>query len=91
MNNSSSSFLLYLLELSADELRKDLDVLKTISYGEEHRLVVAHDEKCLIVHARASKRAYIPKRYGGFDVKFREWVDEDHGSEIPMPLDYEIY
>lgn len=76
-----------MLEDSAEELKKDLHVLEAQMKYEKSGMLITHNcEDSLIIYAAARYKAYIPKRYDNWPVKFIDW----NGEEIQLDMDLKI-
>ncbi len=59
------------LDDAADNLRDELRKI-------DRNIVVTHDNKLVLeVYAEAHIKAYVPKKYNGFDVQFTVWDKQD--------------
>jgi hypothetical protein len=68
------------LEAACDHLRKELQKV-------DAKFFVTHDNYGIIeVYADLSMKAYVPKKFDGWDVEFNEW----DGEEITFDLDQEL-
>lgn len=77
------------LEASVHRLKADLSPLEPQMKYDKKGMFITYDEQMpqkLVVYADKSYRAYIPKRYDGWDVDFIEW----DGQEIQLDLDLTI-
>lgn len=77
-----------MLEDSVDQLAADLSILKHQMAQNKEGMFISYDadEPCLLVYAPAKYKAYIPKRYNGWDVEFKEW----NGETLELDLDFSI-
>jgi len=77
-----------LLEESILKLKKDLKPIEQALLNAKEGLYITHDSKSsIVVYISAKFKAYIPKRYDGWDVKTMEWKPDD---ELQLELDYGI-
>ena len=71
------------LSLATEKLVKDLRPLQQQLVANNENLLVTDDGEQLLVFAPAKYRAYVPKRYDGFDVAFIDW----NGEDLQLDLD----
>ena len=65
------------LASATEKLIKDLTPLNQQLVSNKESLLVTDDGEQLLVFAPAKYRAYVPKKYEGFDVAFIDWNGED--------------
>lgn len=76
------------LEESVRRLFIELQVLNQEMLYHKEGMYIAHDGiETLLVYADKKYKAYIPKRFDDWDVRFIEW----DGGEIDLDIDEEIY
>jgi cytochrome oxidase Cu insertion factor (SCO1/SenC/PrrC family) len=70
-----------LLEKNAQELEEALQPLKQLIYTHTEMYSVSHDSKdTLLVYAPSRLKAYIPKKFNEWDVRFIAWSGD--GSQV---------
>ena len=72
-----------LLENDIESLRKDLAPLLPMLAYDKQGMFIGHNGNDIMVFAALKYKAYIPKKYNGWDVIF---VDSD-GKDIEYDLD----
>ena len=84
----TQAVIIQMLEDSAEHLRRDLSMLEHQMVQNRQGMLIAYDadEPCLVVYAAAKYKAYVPKRYNGWDVRFSVW----DGKELELDLDISI-
>lgn len=88
MSSSLSAQIISLLEKSIEQLKKDLKPLEQNMLNSKEGLFITHDSaSCIIVYVALAFKAYIPKKYDGWDVKIVEWKP---GDEIQLDIDFGI-
>jgi hypothetical protein len=65
------------LAAASEKLLKDLQPLHQQLVSNKESLLVSDDGDQLLVFAPAKYKAYVPKRYDGFDVAFIDWNGDD--------------
>ena len=78
------------LQQSAEKLRDELSILNLGHQVRNTGMYITHDgESKIIVHGTISNKAYVPKKYDGWEVRFVEW-DEKQSLDIDEQLDLYI-
>ena len=76
-----------MIEESIERLKNDLKPLEFQMKDLKEGMYITHNNDKIAVYASLRFKAYIPKKYDGWDVLFVEW---DGQSEIQLDLDFEI-
>lgn len=78
-----------MLDTAVERLRNDLDVLKNhSSHLGRVGLYITHDDEGVIeVYGDINYKAYVPKKYDGWEVQFWEWNGTD---DITIDLDDDL-
>lgn len=78
---SFQSLVRELLEKNAQDLEQALQPLKQLIYCNTEMYSVSHDSKeTLLVYAPQRLKAYIPKKFNEWDVRFIPWSGD--GSQV---------
>jgi len=84
-----NAILNHLLGISTASLRADLARVESTWPPATHHLLIHHDSRdTIFVYGGIEYKAYVPKRYYAWKVKFIEW-DGDR-SKIPALSIYDI-
>jgi hypothetical protein len=75
------------LASATEKLIKDLVPLNQQLISNNESLLVSDDGERLLVFAPEKYRAYVPKKYEGFEVVFIDW----NGEDLQLDLDGKIY
>lgn len=76
-----------MLEESIERLYEELSPLKQQMQEAKEGMFITHDEDKIIVYTSLRFKAYVPKKYDGWNASFFEW---DKTSEIQFLLDLPI-
>ena len=67
-----------LIDASVDGLMADLQILEPQMLLNKEGMYITHDSVSTIsVYAASHYRAYIPKKYDGWDVEFIQWNGDE--------------
>ena len=82
------SAIIHEMEESIERLRKELEPLQNIlTPGTDTGMYITHDgDHTIVVHGTHTNKAYVPRRYDGWDIHFVVW---DPRAELD--IDEEIY
>ena len=85
-----SALIAQLLEEAVEDLQQDLVVLKQQLLADKEGMFITYSteerNERLVVYAPLKYKAYVPRKYKGFTVEFKEW----DGENLELDLDLSI-
>lgn len=78
------------LENAVANLQQDLKPLEQQMRASKEGMFITHNNADILVYARSSYKAYIPKKYDGFTVKFVVCNGEDLHLHVNSSI-YAVY
>jgi hypothetical protein len=77
-----------MLEKAIDKLKLDLKPLEHQLKSSKQGMYITHDGKStIVIYTSLSFKAYIPKKYDGWDVKVIEWDPKD---DLQLDMDFPV-
>lgn len=88
MASSITAQIISLLEQSIQKMKNDLKPLEQSLLNAKEGMYITHDNlSCIVVYVAPAFKAYIPKRYDGWDVKTIDWNPH---NELQLDMDFGI-
>ena len=78
------SLILNMIHDTIEKLRIDLKPIENQLKQNQEGMFITHDGDCIVVYTGLRFKAYIPKKYDGWDVRVIEWKP---GDELQISLD----
>ena len=77
-----------MLEESVEKLRADLSMLEYQMKQNKDGMYITHDNYgTLVVYSSMTDKAYVPKTYDDWPVRFIEWNGEELELDIDEPIE----